>query len=201
MWKKNKCFGLAVVFAVVLLPGCTNSLKAPDYILYLTNPAHGMYQELTINKYLFTIQYKPLDWMMLQDFESSTANADELRKKYESSSYFVLKIKGFGDADIAGSTADMKNNVSITPVQSYLNFGIQEDIYMVAGPDTLPCMAMHHEPYNAQTDINTFALAFEKPPCTDCDYSIIYSGNYFNNSLLKFYFRKEQLNQLPKLKL
>lgn len=170
------------------------------YIKYVTDPVNGLFQEKEINSYQFAIQYKPLDWMLLQDVKNNSFDNDEARTKYESSCYFIIKIKGIGKTTEQGFSPTEATGL-ITTADSYLNFQMQQDVFLVAGTDTLQCGIMHREPYNSLTDMNTFIMAFKKPKCSQCDYSIIYNGNYFDSKLLKFNFRKEDLNHVPKLKI
>jgi hypothetical protein len=83
----------------------------------------------------------------------------------------------------------------------YYSFGLQNDVFLVNGADTLPCVMTHFERAFDIAPYATFQLAFPKQKDSTSDKIIIVHDKIFEKGILKFLFHEKDIEHLPKLKL
>lgn len=82
----------------------------------------------------------------------------------------------------------------------YFSFGMQQDIRLVDGQDTLPCVMYHFERAYDVTPVCTLLLGFERADKNaERPKTLLFYDKVFNNGLLKFTFKENRLQTLPKL--
>ena len=147
--------------AFVGLGGCQRDAK--HYVQWVRNPKNGLVVKAEKGGVVFTLQYKPLDYLALMETNGakmSEADFNGVKDRYRGMEYYNLNI----------STVDKKKDVLNEGIgnpgdyfqrANYISFELQRDLGMVVGKDTFPCKLYHFErTYNA-TEYRTFVLAFE----------------------------------------
>lgn len=82
----------------------------------------------------------------------------------------------------------------------YFNTYAQSNFKLITDKDTINCSQyLFENPYNLLTDVNILGAFQIKHPLKSQDLQLIYDDQLFNNGLIKFYFSKNDLNELPEL--
>jgi hypothetical protein len=178
-------------------------LEPKAYVAWVQALENGLKNDKTFDDITFSVQYKPLEYIIcMEERKIRIADSIVLRKVNELSDmqYFDLKI-----ALNEGSGELLKYQLS-SPQQyservNYFAFGLQKDIVLVEGNDTLPCALYHFERAYNVTPSSTFLLGFSsgKNKSPESKTLIIYD-RIFNKGMIKMAFDRHDLQKIPKLK-
>jgi len=172
-------------------------------IRWVQNPENGLRKEKIIDDLVFHAQYKPHEYIVcLEERKSEIADSVLAKKVNELSDmqYFDLKIV------LKNEQGELlKHNLNSQDQYdkrvNYFSFNMQQDIQLVEGNDTIPCSLFHFERAYDVTPFSTFLLGFEKSSSSNQhDKTLIVYDKTFNKGLIKFTFKKEELQKLPKIK-
>ncbi|MFI5136686.1 MAG: hypothetical protein ACHQIM_02585 [Sphingobacteriales bacterium] len=178
-------------------------LSPSGYVSWVKNPESGLFRTKKIDNMIFSVLCQPSDYLICQEERSDIISGDTYKEKlsgYSDLNYFDLKIESEG-----GQGELLKQNLNDgaeydTRVK-YFSFGIQKDIQMVLGGDTIPCAMAHFERAFDATPYLSIQIAFPKQKETTSDEVIIFHDRIFGKGILKFVFDKNILSHLPKLKI
>lgn len=165
-------------------------------VAYVSSSENGYYKEKEIDEIKFSALLKPIDFIKanekIKSSPSKITDGDDLQ-------YFDLRItvKDFGMEFLKYNLSD----VSDYPQRvDYCSFEMQNDIYLIDGNDTLPCVYYHFERAYNVVPFGHFILAF-KP--TDKNVvrakTLVYYDRLFNKGLIKMTFLPQDLIKIPKL--
>lgn len=180
----------------------SQELDPSAYVKWIKNPDNGLVKAKTIDKMIFSVLYKPSEYLLCQEERSNEISTKTYNQKlpdYSDLYYFDLKIEiegGQGELlkqDASGSE-DYDKRVK------YYSFGLLHDITMVQNGDTIPCAMTHFERAFDITPYACFQIAFPKQKSKEGDLTIIFIDKIFGKGILKFFFNKDILSHLPKLK-
>ena len=197
-----------------LLLGCcwlfwacgTPELAPADYVAWVQEAEHGLMQKRHISPLEVTALYKPLPYLIAQEERSNTIDPEHYQARTEALQglqYYTLQvaIEGQGDRDV--TNYQVANGADQQARLAYLSFGMQQDIQLIQGSDTLPCRLFHFERSYDLVPHRTFVLAFEQPegaPSTQAR-TLVVELAPFNTGPLKFHYSTETLARIPSLKL
>ena len=180
-----------------------NILEPKAYVDWVQALGNGLKKDKRFEDITFSVQYKPLEYIVcMEERKIRIEDSLVLRKVNELSDmqYFDLKIslnEGGGEL--------LKYQLS-SPQQyservNYFAFGLQKDIVLVEGTDTLPCALYHFERAYDVTPSSTFLLGFSlgKNKSPESKTLILYDRT-FNKGTIKMAFDKHDLQKIPKLK-
>jgi hypothetical protein len=76
---------------------------------------------------------------------------------------------------------------------SYYSFGMDKDIYLVVGSDTIPCATYQWERGFDASQKLIFQLVFSKKQWKENvnGFQLVFYDRVFNNGIIKFFFGKE----------
>ena len=177
-------------------------MHTDNYINWVRNPQNGLVKIKTIDDLKFIVQYKPYEYIVCLEERSDRVPGTIMRnkvKELEGMQYFDLKIllkKNEGELLKSGinSPEDYDKRVK------YFAFGMQNDIQLVDGNDTLPCAMYHFERSYDATPVCTLLLGFKKDNSNAAKpKTLLVYDRTFNKGLLKFTFKENRLHTLPKL--
>lgn len=177
-------------------------LPVDNYISWVKNPENGLVKIKTIDELQFKVQYKPYEYIICME-ERTAQLADSIVKRklkeLEGIQYYDLKIllkSNEGELLKAG----LNSTEEYTKRVSYFSFGMQEDIQLVDGNDTLPCVMYHFERAYDVTPVCTVLLGFKQQPVNAGKAkTVLVYDRTFNKGLLKFTFKENRLQTVPKL--
>ncbi|MBU0764601.1 MAG: hypothetical protein KJ607_07185 [Bacteroidetes bacterium] len=166
---------------------------------YITDETNGLRIKKTIGDYVFIAQYKPADFIVLQNDLYEPENDAGLLSEAD-------KLRGFHYIDLRINTTIgnhvLKNGLSdeneyYDRIQYFVS-GVQNDITLTEGTDTLICNLCHFE-YNDLSPSITLVLGFERKnrDVGNAGMVLTYNDRIFNTGIVKIRFGKDDLNSIP----
>lgn len=167
-------------------------------IAFVDNKENGFIRIKTIKEITYSSVLKPTDYLLAQQIikEGNTA----LKKEdFEDLQYFDLRINvdGFNQEFIK---YNLDSNGEYQERVNYCAFGMQEDIKLIDGKDTLNCVLYHYERSFDVVPYGHFTLGFEaKKSKTISTKTLLFNDRLFNNGLIQFTYLPELLVKEPML--
>lgn len=152
----------------------------------------------------FKLSYLPAEAMALRELgdlsQASQASFDTLVKSYEGLLFFDMEISidHFNEEMIHYGPA-ANNEASFENRVAYYSFGMQKDICLVSGKDTIPCTAYHYERNYGISPQNHFMLGFRASRVKDV--VLIYDNQLLATGPVKFALKEQDLLYHPKIKI
>lgn len=177
-------------------------MVAVNYVEWVRNPVNGLVKTKIIDDLEYKVQYKPVSYIISLE-EGTDAMTDSLlglkSEELEGNYYFDLTIS-LKDAQRELLKAGIESAADYDRRVDYLAFKMQNDIQLVDGKDTLPCVMYHFERAFDVSPACSILLGFEKRPVNlgESKTLLVYD-RIFNKGLLKFTFKHNRLQTLPKL--
>ena len=201
---------LSIALVLVLfLSSCGGKEKLPaeQYYAWIKNPDNGILQKKEIKPYAFSLQYKPAAFTYLLENQKEKTSAEKLQQHLKDNSdmqYFNLRI---ASADGKANVFDVDNRMDYNQKLSYFVFDLKQDIYMVDGADTLPCLLYHYERNYDLTPFIDISLAFKQGKAVKAEEeetkekNVIINAGTLGVGVVKFQLTKEDLKRIPELTL
>ena len=196
---------ILILFMVCSI-GCGGKkvLDKPGFEKWMKNNKNGLVKEKIINRLKYKVCFQPIDWLMLKSDKQLVMNdqVSKIKKDYESVLTFTIDITDTSESYSMLRYELGHENEYYDRINYYSNI-IQNDLYLVDGTDTLPCMFTHMEQTYNVSPINTITVEFVRKDKTKKynDTWLVYNDRVFNSGILKFFFKKEDLNNIPELKI
>lgn len=177
-------------------------VNATEMKEYVVDMEHGLLKSKTIDEVTYSIKYKPVDYVIAMETGDKKISAAEYKKKreeLEGMQYFDLRIeidKANGELlkYALHSGAEYEQRIK------YLAFSVNEDIQLIDGKDTLPCV-MHH--FERVYDIVPFATVLLGFKSTGVDLmhekTLVFHDKLFGKGIIKFTFLPADLQTIPQL--
>ncbi|HPI85880.1 MAG TPA: hypothetical protein PLR01_05870 [Bacteroidales bacterium] len=174
-----------------------------DYVQWIQDPDNGFKKEKTINNLTFSAQFKPYEYIVCLEEKKDILPDSLVRRKVgelKDMQYYDLKISL---KEFAGELLkyQLTSSQQYTERVNYFAFGMQHDIHLVEGTDTLACELYHFERTFDAAPTSTILLGFHiSNQKTAENKTLLFYDRTFNTGLIKFTFRTQELKNLPKLK-
>ena len=193
-------FGIIAILGIA----CQSTVPPSELVSYVKNPENGLNKNKKMGPLNMELQYKPIPFVISNELRRNTISSDEYQTRFDDLKglqYYNLKLS------ISQKGMDVTNfNVADMGAQQerlqYLAFGMQHDIRLVQGSDTLRPVLYHFERSFNLTPHRTFVLAFEETESiADNDKVFILDSPIFNTGPMKLSIRKEAIQNIPNIKL
>lgn len=169
-----------------------------DYVGWVENDANGLKVSVHDGIYMYELQYQPIEYLILQEVRSTQISSKELKaacQKRDGLLYFTLKMQTEeGKGILSDKDLDFEHK------SSYLLSGLQNDMLLVAGLDSLHCVMCHLETANNLVPYDQCVLAFEKPKSKNENLVFIFKTDKYKEGFLKIIVEREDIKKTPKLK-
>jgi hypothetical protein len=205
----NKTITLIVLFfSLILFSGCQSSIdNIKDYYTYINNEENGLILHKNIGDISFTVKHLPTDFFVYRtNKEASQVIQDSLRKEYEASWNFILKIAPSSDAKVkfdvmtetVNSLAEFKEHAFT------MNFELQKMIYLNIGAKKIrPVLVETENTYglNQHRLVNivfakeTFDIDWEEQNEID----FVFYDEIYGTGMHHFVFSKNDFDKIPSL--
>ena len=207
----NLKIGISGFCLLMLLTACGQKDMA-TYAQYLKQPDSGLMQKQSRSGLGFAASYQPLDFVVGKSLSNQERTAEGLTKArpdYVGLQYFDFDIYTEGGYKGQNALKDaMEKQVKpegMTATMTYYAFGMQPDLGLIVGTDTLPCALYHLEQTGSWGQKMHFLVAFKddskvQTPQFKEDMRLYYHDKIFSNDTLFFTFTKADLNRIPDLK-
>jgi hypothetical protein len=182
---------LQIGAAAMLMTACSHAPLAPGaFVAYAMDKDNGLVQTRDFDDLALRLRYRPVEELVLQEL-GTEAPSDSIQHAMK-----ALKVK------------DLLNARSPDPddyfrKQYYFGSLVDADLLLVIGADTLPCALAHFERTYGAAPFNELVVSFidDSPEPYRDDLHFIYNDRAFGLGPVEFVIRKEDLQQLPSLKL
>ena len=202
----NKIFQITLFLLSIMMFSCKQqNLKSTDYVKWVEEKDNGIRVEKEIEEYKFTVQYSPIDYLIIKDLyaqgkEITEKLVNEERKLREGEQYYLFQIA------MVDQTQDlMKYNITdISDYEkrvNYFSFNIQNDLKLIDGNDTLDCKLHHFEQSYGLAPYITIGAVFDekKENKNKNDKIFIYQDKILNTGTIKITIKDKSINNIPKL--
>lgn len=148
-----------------------------------------------------TLTYLPTDLLAIREAGvEQPVQIAERRKEYAGLAYYQLRLEMVaGQGDILQFQAS--NSDDYYQRVEYYSFGLQQDLRLLAGVDTLPCKLFHFERNYGAAPYMDFMLGFEPEAGRAFDLTLIYEDRVYTHQTIQLVIPKEAIQQIPTLKL
>lgn len=191
-----------LLFALLVWSSCNpSSLSPADYMAWVRNDDNGLRVEKVIDQYTFSLQYKPFEYEALQELgpaKATRSSVEAKRAMYDSTQYFTLHIKSGNHQEVLNTNG---NALEQAQWLEYFMGPAQDDILLVDGKDTLPCILYHFErSYNLDNG-NAIVLGFEKTSRSHTgDKEIIYNDQVLETGPVHFTISQAAIQKIPQIR-
>jgi hypothetical protein len=201
--------GIKYLFVLGYLPlllSCKgkHELSPQAYVGWVEDPANGLKVERKMDVLSYSVQYKPLAYIIAKEEKSNSIEKTKLesrKRTLEKMQYYTLRIASNGGNDLL--TVNSPSQQEYYQRQNYLTYELQSDIALVDGLDTLSCGLFQAVGNYGLAPYMDFVLGFETKDASQHlplnDKEFILHDKVFGNGILKFTIKKENINKLPEI--
>lgn len=202
--KGNQPFSLSRIFSTDNIKDNQQTLSSMEMLKYVIAPHNGLIKKKEIAEFIYQAKYKPLDYIISQEANGASVSQETYYKKVkelDGLQYFDFRIEvDATNGELLkyrlSSVADYESRVE------YVSFGMQKDIKLIEGRDTLDCVLYHMERAYDITPYTTVLLGFKKNNADlNEDKTLVFYDNLFHNGTIKLTFIPADLTQIPHLEI
>ncbi len=192
------------MLALLMMPmvfGCQKpALSGGEYMQYVEKENNGLKHIKQIGDMSFQMQYCPTEYLLLNEYKTEYLPHEVVEERLinnDSMLFFKLRIKADGSNDVLNYQIDSGDDY-YARVQ-YLSYGFEENIALVQGIDTIFPALFHFERTYGIAPFADFMLAFNAGIGEDDSFQILVDDKVFDNGLLKFSYKEEDIRTIPEL--
>ena len=194
---------LLFISVLVLGVSCKRKQVSPEsFLAYVDDPSNGLIRKEEIGDLVFSFQYRPPAYEVLRNNKSEPALADMFDTRVQEQGtmqYFLFRIgtKAKGQDVLAMNKAGADYNTMI----DYFNTRIIDDMKLVDGKDTLPCVIHHWERTYHIAGYQTLMLGFEAPTETahHNTKTLVYEDQLFGIGRLQLSIAGNDIDNIPQI--
>lgn len=181
-----------------------NALKPSDYFNWFNSKICSVSKWEKSDPMLFNVIYHSEDYMVLSELNGEAINDEKVktsRKNYKCCEHFLLKI--FSDDTVSEALSyKISNEQQYYDRIQYLNAEFGSRTYLIHGKDTLKCTFYHFERTYKMRPYISMNLIYEKKNINKIEPMVlVIEPTIFNQKQIRINFEKNDLDQIPKLKL
>lgn len=196
---RNLIYIILIAFSITSCGGGKTDLDKHSYVSWVQNPENGLVKEKQIGDYGLEVQYRPLELIALT--ENNEIQLEEMKSRcneLSDSQYFnfklksndpLLKVMDIGNVDEQDYYAKLE----------YFTNGIQQDLKLIDGNDTLICMFSVFERTYDLAPYVTFALAFENQSQNAGDKTLYFDGSKLGLGPVYLKIESNEIKNTPNL--
>jgi hypothetical protein len=187
----------AFFFICLFAMSCTKKkLNKKDYLQYIENEDNGLRASRIMGDVKYTLQYKPIDYVLLKENNSNAQQTavDLKGMQYYTLSYSLVK----NDKDIL--RYDLSEENEYYQRVNYFSYGLQNDLYLVDGSDTLLCKLFNYvRSYGLSPRVDVVIGFNTTPKKAIEEKQLVLEDKMFNGGIIKLKVTKKDLENIPEL--
>ncbi len=198
-------FAFLIFFLLLFLfGGCGRGMETPSGLVkWVEAPANGLHQFVDKGDVRFDLQYQPPAYIAANENAKpsmSRAFLEERLAKLGDLYYFRLSLIAKNGTDIL--MQGIQEEAEYYQRVNYYSADFQQDIQLVQGSDTLPCIMYQFENTYGATPYVRMVLAFsgKNRNTSDEHVTVLINERIFENGFLRFEFQADRLASVPTLK-
>ena len=189
---------ITTILICLLSVSCTKKkVSGLDYIRYIENEDNGLKVSRNIDGIKYSVMYKPVDFVLLK--ENRNDNLKEKREDLIGMQYYTLSYSLItNDKDILKAKLNSKDEYFERV--NYFSFGLQNDVFLVDGKDTLKCKLFNYVRSYGLSPRADFIMAFEtKTKKTIEDKRIVIEDKIYGGGIINLKIAKKDIENIPEL--
>jgi hypothetical protein len=199
----EKLLPYIILFLIVSVASCgRRALNPLEYVHYVENPKKGLLIKENVNGLQYTLQYEPVEYVTMREMHALNIDPDTFKMQYQrfkGLEHYTLRIGRRGIDSILNRQTDTSKLKGA--MDSYFDFGIQKDIHLIEGKDTIPCGVCQYEgDMGGIAPYYSFVLGFTASNYKG-DRTVFYKDNLFKSGNVKFNIESSDFNAIPDLKM
>lgn len=197
-----------VILSCCLCVGCggeQGSLPPVDYVRWVKDPSNGLLQSKEVKSYSFLAQYKPIEFMIVQEERREELPQERLESRRADFGvdylYYNFRIKNT-EGELSPLGSGVESDQVYQRRLGYFTFEMQEDLYLLHGQDTFPCVLFQFVRSYDVAPYVEFALGFEKPsehPLTEA-LTFVFEDRVLGIGTTRLLFDPSIIQNIPLLK-
>ena len=172
-----------------------------EYETWVKKEENGLLKKKEVGDYVFECMYKPADFILASEWNKGRLNQNGINERREG-------LKGMMQFDLRIKTRAKGGNVANHGLNSmkevdqrlyYLSFGLQNDLFLLAGDKKTPCKLFH---YDRSSDLGTsklFLVGFPSEFSEGKDFTILIDSREFGTGPVKIKFERSLIETIPNL--
>ncbi len=190
--------------AVLFIVGCQKGeLQPVEYMKWIENENNGLRVKKEIGNFEFMLQYKPLEYVTLLEQKMANTQSDSIRRRtleLGDMQYYTFRITSKKDDEMLKT--GVQSEEDYYGRLDYFISAIQDDIALVDGKDTLPCLLYHFERNYALAPYSNMVLGFKNIVKKNIinNKTFIYDDAVLGTGPVQITIKGNDLLQIPKLK-
>lgn len=183
---------------ISILSSCRPGKLSPEaYIQWVEDPGNGLQMTREMGGFRITARMMPEQYWDLKQGADKNEIADESDAKIR---YFQLRIEPKDD-DTEVLKAGINDEQTYQERLTYFKYGMQKDLYLVQGSDSLKAILYHYEQSFGLTPFTTSLIAFEDEIGYPGSQTLVLDDQNLGIGPVKFSFSQATLTQIPQLNL
>lgn len=192
-----------ITLLVIIVAFCSckqKELDPIDYVKYVEDESNGLHLSKQIGDILYSIQYKPAEYMMLK--EGGLDQKKSVSSDYNNLLCFNMRIQHKNkktDVLSVGISDDKEYMARL----DYMTFQMKDDIYLIDRYDTLNCSFFHSVRNYSLAPYADFVLVFENKTSKkeSNEMVLVFDDKIFGNGIIKFQINNNDIIKIPILKI
>lgn len=196
-----------LITQLAMLKTCGNTPQALErgaYVQWVEAPENGLLLARSIGEYEFALQYKPAEYIVLQENgpDVPAAKLQQGCADIADMEYFTFRIGKRDGSDLLKD--DVSTTDQFTSRLAYFSAAMQHDLFVVSGTDTFPCLLFHFERTYGVDPRSTFLLGFDitalKNSHSPAELIFNYDDKELGTGPVLFTLSPEKMFNLPSVK-
>jgi hypothetical protein len=173
-----------------------------EFVDWCADEDHKLNKTKEISDMKYNLSYLPAEAMAFLELRKESIDISKFEKTkadYMEMTYFNFRIEALNTKNELlkyrlRSAGQYEDRIK------YMAFGIENDIYLVQGKDTLHPGLCHFERIFEVAPYATVMLAFDNKQFNkDEEFTLMYNDRLFEKGFVKFNYKNKQLINLPKI--
>lgn len=197
---KTTMKNILTLLLLAMLAACGRGTSSPGaYLQWVENEANGLRQTRTIGDIKVSLQYKPVDYIVAAEQKTSVLDkpVKTRRNELEGAYYFSLRYALSNGKVKDIMRYDLADEAEYQDRMNYFSFGLQNDIFLVAGKDTLPCVLYNNTRSYGLSPFMDAVIAFPRTHKENDDLQLVVNDHVFGSGPLKFTISKSDIESTP----
>ena len=186
---------------------CQQSVDPIDLVHYVKATKNGLAKAKEIGDIRVNLLYKPLDFVIANEFRSNQIKQDDYdsrKEELKGLQYYNLQVSVPNHPKLNITNYRVANAEEQQQRLYYLSFYMKNDIRLIQGQDTLAPVLYHFERSYDMAGHRTFVLAFienQSEDKTPIDRTLVIDSPIMGTGPIKLKIKEEDLKNIPTLKL
>lgn len=198
-----KASSFLLLFCLFLMACGKQQLSPSEYVEWLKTHQEELSVERIVGNYKLRLQYLPVDYLFLMNGDMDQLQKDSLeqfKREHKGIESYLLSISMKDDHPGDPMHTGGNGEANYASKFDYFSFRVKDDLQLLAGKDTIPCLVSQFEPPFGISPECRISLSFQGPSDTMIeDRFIQYDDKVLSVGKINFQLKASTINQLPQL--